>query len=164
MNDLILSFLTWIAIETGLAIAPPPTILQIPTQEIHTKSGRHFGAVALYMRETATVYLPVGWNSAALYDRATLLHELVHHMQEINRVPSQCNAERERQAYDLTRKWLSEQGVADPYAFLNMDELTITILSLCPSPDGLLHPPTRGSSLAYSLPANRLRNQQSTFN
>jgi hypothetical protein len=104
-------------------------------EEMHKKSERHSGAVALYVRDTATVYLPSDWNRETPYERAMLLHELVHHVQESNRVSSQCNAERERQAYDLTRKWLSEQGVADPYALLNIDELTITILSSCPSPD-----------------------------
>jgi hypothetical protein len=67
-----------------------------------------------------------------------LLHELVHHVQEFNRLPSRCNAERERQAYDLTRVWLSEQGVADPYAFLKVDELTVTILSSCPDLDAMM--------------------------
>jgi hypothetical protein len=92
--------------------------------------------VALYDRATATVYLPESWNQAQIYDRAMLLHELVHHVQEFNQVASQCNAEREQQAYDLTRKWLAEQGIADPYSFLKVDELTVTILSSCPPADG----------------------------
>jgi hypothetical protein len=94
--------------------------------------------VALYDRPTNTIYLPKAWNGAAIYDRAMLLHELVHHVQEFNRLPSRCNAERERQAYDLTRVWLSEQGVADPYAFLKVDELTVTILSSCPDLDAMM--------------------------
>jgi hypothetical protein len=143
MNELVFFFLTWIAAETGLATPPPPSIQLISTQEMHTKSGRPSGAASLYMRATATVHLPTGWNSTKIYDRAMLLHELVHHVQEINRVPSQCNAERERQAYDLTLEWLRNEGVADPYALLNLDELTITILSSCPIMDGRSSLPVR---------------------
>jgi hypothetical protein len=135
--NLVFIFLIWIAEQTGLEIPGPPSILFVSTQEMSERSGRPLGAVALYDRAAETLYLPSGWSSAAIYDRAMLLHELVHHIQESNRVPSRCNAERERQAYDLTRKWLSEQGVADPYSFLNLDELTITILSSCPDADGL---------------------------
>jgi hypothetical protein len=143
MNELVLSLLTWIAVETGLAIPPPPFIELIPAQELREKSGRPAGAVSLYMRTTATVYLPLGWSSARIYDRAMLMHELVHHVQEFNQVPSQCNAALERQAYDLTRKWLTDKGVADPYGLLNTDELTITILSTCPTSEGLLLIPMR---------------------
>jgi hypothetical protein len=140
MSTLVMSFLLWIAAETGLIIATPPSVVLVSLQEMQQKSGRHFASVALYMRDTSTVYLPSGWNGAELYDQATLLHELVHHMQNFNRVPSECNAQRERQAYDLTRKWLEEQGVADPYGFLNTDELTVTILSACLPLEGSLTP------------------------
>jgi len=69
--------------------------------------------------------------SSELYSRATLLHELVHHVQVFNRVPLPCRRARERDAYRLTLKWLEQQGVADPYAFLDVDEFTITLLSVC---------------------------------
>lgn len=137
MNALVLVFLTWIAEQTGLEIPEPPSILIVSAHEMRERSGRPSSVMALYDRAVETIYLPDGWSSAATYDRAMLLHELVHHIQEFNRVPSRCNAEKEQQAYDLTRKWLSDQGVADPYGFLNLDELTITILSSCPDADGL---------------------------
>lgn len=136
MNALALSLLAWIATQTGLEAPATPSILLVSAEEIHVRSGRPFGAVALYSRDTATIYLPKDWNREQLYDQATLLHELVHHIQESNRVPSKCNAQRERQAYDLTLTWLLENGITDPYAFLNVDELTITILSACPPADG----------------------------
>lgn len=148
MDTLALSFLIWIAVQTGLEIPASPSILVVSADEMRERSGRGYNVVSLYDRATATVYLPESWDGAELYDRAMLLHELVHHVQELNRVPSPCNAERERLAYDLTRKWLNEQGVADPYTFLKVDELTITILSTCPDTDGLLPPPMRGESPA----------------
>lgn len=137
MNALVFAFLTWIAEQTGLEMPGPPTILIVSAQEMRERSGRPLGVISLYDRAEKTIYLPHEWSSVAIYDRAMLLHELVHHTQEFNRVPSRCNAERERQAYDLTRKWLGDQGVADPYGFLNLDELTVTTLSSCPNAGGL---------------------------
>ena len=132
MNALVFLFLAWIAAETGLELPTPPSVVLVAAEEMRERSVRPGNRVeALYERATATVYLPESWNSEALYDRAMLLHELVHHVQEYNQVASQCNAEREQQAYELTRIWLGEQGVADPYSFLKVDELTVAILSLC---------------------------------
>lgn len=134
MNALVLLFLAWIAAQTHLELPTPPLVVLVATEEMRERSARPGNKVeALYDRVTGTVYLPESWNSEALYDRAMLLHELVHHVQEFNQVASQCNADWEQQAYDLTRIWLGEQGVADPYTFLKVDELTVAILSLCPS-------------------------------
>lgn len=135
MSELILALLTWIVGETGLAMPPPPpVVLQSEEQLTERATGgtdvKDF--LALYNRDTGIVYLRNDWNPADLRARATLLHELVHHVQAFNGVPMRCIAEGERQAYDLTLKWLREQGAVDPYAVLNIDEFTIITRSMCP--------------------------------
>jgi len=135
MSELILALLTWIVGETGLAMPPPPRVVLVSEAQINvmaTGSSDESDVRGLYRRDAAIIYLRDNWNPADLRSRASLLHELVHHVQVFNGVPSRCPAERERLAYDLSLKWLREQGVADPYAVLGLDEFTITIRSMCP--------------------------------
>lgn len=132
MNELILAFLAWIAVETGLVVPPPPPVVLVSGVTMLELTHGNSEVRGLYLRDTATIYLRNDWNAADLRSRASLLHELVHHMQFANKVPSRCPAERERLAYELTLKWLREQGVADPYAALNTDAFTIIFLSACP--------------------------------
>ena len=55
--------------------------------------------------------------------RSVLLHELVHHVQEVNRrfvsAPNQCERwwAREREAYDIQNAYLRENGSAVRFAF-----------------------------------------------
>lgn len=116
---------------------PPPTVVLLSAEQMTELAyGPDCpvteGVYAIYDGSTAAVYLRADWDAADLRSRACLLHELVHHVQYFNQVPARCAAERERLAYDLTLKWLREQGVADPYQLLDIDEFTITLLSTCP--------------------------------
>ena len=135
MSELILALLTWIVAETGLAMPPPPSVVLVSEEQMNELGSGHTDVTdirSLYHRDAGIVYLHNDWNPADLRSRASLLHELVHHVQAFNGVPVRCPAEQERQAYDLTLKWLREQGAEDPYAVLNTNEFTILIRSMCP--------------------------------
>jgi hypothetical protein len=137
MSELILALLTWIAGETGLAMPPsPPVVLLSSTQMTERAYGPERPVCedlwAAYDGSASVVYLRTDWNAAGLRGRASLLHELVHHVQFFNKVPARCPAEREQLAYELTLKWLREQGAVDPYQVLDLDEFTVFILSRCP--------------------------------
>lgn len=132
MNELVFAFLTWIAAETGLMIPPPPPVVLVSDVKMLELAHGNSEVRGLYSRDSATIYLRNDWNAADLRSRASLLHELVHHVQVANKLPSRCPAERERLAYELTLKWLREQGVADPYEVLNTDAFTIIFFSACP--------------------------------
>jgi hypothetical protein len=131
MAELVLALLLWITIETGLAMPPPPPVLTISREEMAERSLRTTDVKGLYDRETGTIYMLDGWSSANLHGRASLLHELVHHTQAFNKVPSECAAKQELQAYNLSLQWLRHQGVADPYAVLEVDDLTIAVIAMC---------------------------------
>ena len=131
MKVLVQEYLLWIRAETGLVVPPPPTIVFVSAEKMRERAGGSYSAMAIYANDTVTIYLPANWNRREMYHRAMLLHELVHHVQIFNQVPVRCAAEREWQAYSLTLNWLSRQGVEDPYAVLNLDELTVAILSAC---------------------------------
>lgn len=132
MNELVFAFLTWIAAETGLMIPPPPPVVLVSDVKMLELAHGNSEVRGLYLGDSATIYLRNDWNAADLRSRASLLHELVHHVQFANKLPSRCPAERERLAYELTLKWLREQGVADPYTVLNTDAFTIIFFSACP--------------------------------
>jgi hypothetical protein len=131
MRELVLAFLSWISAETGLTMPPPPLVELVTREEMLERASGISDVRGLYVRGAATVYLRNDWNAADLRSRATLVHELVHHMQFFHDLPSACPAEREQLAYALTLKCLREHGVADPYALLNIDELTVIFLSTC---------------------------------
>ena len=136
MRDLIVALLAWIAGETGVVMPPAPAVELLPKEQMSEHAfGRSWRAGddirAFYDADRSTVYLLDNWKSADLRSRSVLVHELVHHVQFFNRLSFECSATRERQAYELTAKWLRLQGVADPYAVMDTDEYTITAMSAC---------------------------------
>ncbi len=136
MDDLVLALLIWIAAETGLAQPPPPQIVMLPKEQIselvyRRKWNAIDNVLAVYDRDTGTVYLRNDWSLSDLSSRGRLLHELVHHTQRFNNVPTQCPEDREPLAYQLALKWLQEQGAADPYEVLGTDEFSILLRSTC---------------------------------
>ncbi len=136
MSELIVALLTWIAAETGLVMPPAPSIEWVSKEQISEQAfGRgwraHDDVRALYNGNAATVYLLKDWNGADLRNRSVLLHELVHHVQFFHHLPYECAARRERQAYDLTVKWLRSEGITDPYTVMDTDEYTIVAMSDC---------------------------------
>jgi len=132
MAELIVALLAWIAAETALVMPPPPRVVLVAEDEMPELAVGHIDVMGFYDRDTATVYLRADWDPADLRSRATLLHELVHHVQDFNKIPSRCAAEQEILAYELAVKWLRQQGVADPYKVLDIDEFTIMFFSTCP--------------------------------
>ena len=136
MKEAIAALLTWICLQLSVAPPPPPLVEKVsPRGLVEMNFGENppenASVTALYSRATKTVYLREGWRADDLRDRATLLHELVHHVQETRRLSYPCVAARERDAYYLQLQWLREHGVSDPYAFLEINEFTILVYSMC---------------------------------
>ncbi|HEX6319095.1 MAG TPA: DUF6647 family protein [Burkholderiales bacterium] len=137
MSGLVLTLLAWITVEMGVGMPPSPDVVVVPEEQMSERAyGREWrlsdDVPAAYDRATRTVYLRNDWNPVDLRSRARLLHELVHHVQNVNGVPYDCPASREPEAYNLALQWLEEEGAADPYATLGIDEFSIWILSRCP--------------------------------
>ena len=136
MNQLVFGLLVWIAGETGLVVPPAPAIelltqTQLSDLAYGDKGKAGDGVQALYHRDKGVVYLRSDWRENNPHCVAALLHELVHHVQAFNGVRFDCAAAAERQAYDLSIKWLRDQKLADPHAVLGIDKFTIAALSLC---------------------------------
>jgi hypothetical protein len=157
VDTLARTLLAWIAAKTGLAAPEPPRIAFVPENQMRHlfdaaagpdqqpqadvpanqgAGGAHrtSSVLAFYLHATATVYLPETWRTGGLRDQSILLHELVHHVERLNKVVAACPAALERQAYGLQATWLREQGVAEPYELIGTDEFTVALLSACMPP------------------------------
>lgn len=129
--------ITWIVGKTGWTKRKLPHIKFLPHKQIVALFSENPGGadgihiVAAYSDKRHIIYLSNQWDPGSLRDRAALLHELVHHLQDLNKVKVACPAQYEKQAYELTIAWLGDNGVKDPYEFLGIDERYIYLMSHC---------------------------------
>ena len=136
--NVVTGLIAWIVAKTGWVVQEPPSIRFVPQTQLvemyfgGNSSSNDIQIGALYLAKSHIVYLPEKWNPNDLHDRSALLHELVHHLQALNNVKAKCLAAYDRQAFDLQFEWLREQGIQDPYKFIDIDEFTIRLLSQCP--------------------------------
>jgi len=135
MDALIMVLSAWIAMQTGLSVPQPPRVVHLSPDALHelttTPSAQGERVRALYGRGDRIIYLRTNWDSARLADRSELVHELVHHFQNVHAMPYPCNAARETLAYELQLKWLRDQGVADPHDLLQINDFFIVMTSVC---------------------------------
>ena len=136
--NVIVSLISWIVAKTKWGVREPPTVCFVKSDQLIDMAYGGEGIPdaprinGLYAPAGHIVYLSEKWNLNDLRDRSYLLHELIHHLQAINNVKTGCLAANERLAYELQLEWLCEQGIRDPYKFLDIDEFTITLISQCP--------------------------------
>lgn len=62
---------------------------------------------AVYDDQRRTIYLPDDWEGETPADVSVLVHELVHHLQNVAGLTFSCPQERERVAYDAQARWLA---------------------------------------------------------
>jgi hypothetical protein len=66
--------------------------------------------VAVYADPTQTIYLPEGWTGTTATELSILVHELVHHVQNVAGLKYACAQEREKLAYAAQERWLGLFG------------------------------------------------------
>src|SRR5262249_42189543 len=66
--------------------------------------------VAIYIDSERTIYLADGWTGSSYADRSVLVHEMVHHMQNMAGMKYECAQEREKLAYAAQDRWLALVG------------------------------------------------------
>ena len=62
--------------------------------------------VALYSNESKTIYLMDGWTGKTPAELSILVHEMVHHLQNVGQLKFACSQEREELAYKAQDDWL----------------------------------------------------------
>jgi hypothetical protein len=86
--------------------------------------------VALYEDSAKTIFLADDWSGASAAGVSVLVHEMVHHLQNLGRLVYACPPAREKLAYQAQELWLNRFGLDLENSF-GVDRLTILVRSAC---------------------------------
>jgi hypothetical protein len=86
--------------------------------------------VAVYSDATQTIYLPEGWTGTTPTELSILVHELVHHVQNIAGLKYACPQEREKLAYAAQERWLELFGHSLERDF-DLDGFSLLVKTRC---------------------------------
>ena len=84
--------------------------------------------LALYSNESKTIYLMDGWTGKTPAELSILVHEMVHHLQNVGQLKFACPEEREELAYKAQDDWLHLFG-RDLERDFQMDPFSILVKS-----------------------------------
>ena len=86
--------------------------------------------VALYDDRDNTIYLPTKWTGQTPAEVSVLVHEMVHHLQNIAKAKFECPQAREQLAYAAQQKWLALFGrnLNDEF---QIDPFTLLVTTRC---------------------------------
>jgi uncharacterized protein DUF6647 len=141
MSALLAAIALWLAANFDL-----PTSAELPTVELATTTqiqtlrydgivhdARHTAenqSVAVYIDKTKTIYLPATWKPDNAADLSILVHEMVHHLQNVGNLKFACLAEREELAYQAQEAWLKLFG-RDLRRDFELDPFTLLVKTRC---------------------------------
>jgi len=131
------AIVTWLATNFELpAIYSHPRIAFASAQQIAslrygtggTDGGRQ--VMGVYVDRSKTIYLPQGWAGRSPAELSVLVHELVHHLQNLDKRRYDCPEAREKLAYDAQEKWLGLFGRSLLQDF-QIDAMTLKVGTAC---------------------------------
>lgn len=85
---------------------------------------------AQYDDATRTIYLPEAWTGDSPAELSVLVHEMVHHVQNVAGLGYACPEEREKLAYAAQRQWLALVG-RDLLQEFRLDPMTLLVRTNC---------------------------------
>jgi hypothetical protein len=93
-------------------------------------SSAQHDTIAIYYDATRTIYLPEGWTGDTPAELSVLVHEVVHHFQNVLRLKYECPQEREKLAYIAQDRWLGLFGhsLSDDFA---LDPFSLFVKTTC---------------------------------
>jgi hypothetical protein len=86
--------------------------------------------VAVYDDKLQTIYLPEGWTGATPIEISVLVHEMVHHLQNVGHLKHECLAARETLAYAAQALWLDLFGLNLAREF-ELDDFDLLVRTRC---------------------------------
>jgi hypothetical protein len=147
MHTLLTVIVTWLSINFGLpAIHEHPRVEFVPAAKMtdvrysRLASNRpergatpreiDHGVHAIYDDRSRTIYLPDGWSGTTPAEVSLLVHELVHHLQNVAGLEYDCPEAREKPAYRAQARWLElfDQSLVDEFG---LDAMTILVRTSC---------------------------------
>jgi hypothetical protein len=86
--------------------------------------------VAVYDDSSRTIYLPQRWTGATVAEQSVVVHEMVHHLQNVAGMKYECGGAREKLAYLAQAEWLKRHGLDLEQEF-EVDMFTVVAMSGC---------------------------------
>ena len=86
--------------------------------------------VAVYHDATRTIFLPDAWTGTTTAELSVLVHEMVHHLQNLAGLKYECPGAREKPAYLAQDRWLNLQGL-DLEKEFQIDKFTLVVSAAC---------------------------------
>jgi hypothetical protein len=87
-------------------------------------------SVAVYYDAKRTIYLLEGWTGSTPAELSVLVHELVHHFQNVLRLKYECPQAREKLAYVAQDRWLALSGHSLESDF-HLDPFSLLVKTTC---------------------------------
>ncbi len=146
MSALLTAIVLWLSANFGLpAVYDFPRIERISSTEMAEVFYRSVPAdlhakmsiddmqpvFSLYNNETRTIYLRSDWTGRTAADLSLLVHEMVHHLQNLSAPTFQCPLAREKLAHEAQERWLNMFGRSLLSEF-GIDKLSILMSTSCP--------------------------------
>lgn len=86
--------------------------------------------LAVYDDSKRTIFLPDTWMGKTPAEMSILVHEMVHHLQNVGQLKYECPAAREKPAYLAQDRWLTQHGLDLEQEF-EIDKFTLVVNSAC---------------------------------
>jgi len=137
MTALLTALVTWLAANFDLPaiydlpdvrFVPPAQISDLRYRDIATKRRR--AVIAVYDDASRTIYLNDAWTGQSAEELSILVHEMVHHLQNLAGHRHPCPGARERLAYEAQERWLGLFGLSLAAAF-ELDPMTLKVSTAC---------------------------------
>lgn len=131
----------WLAFEFGLpktleqatvAFASPSRMAGLRFRDLSSDQwpNERSEILAVYDDDAKTIYLPEGWTGGTAAELSVLVHETVHHLQNVDRQKFACPEEREKMAYEAQERWLKLfSGSLE--ADFQLDPFTVLVRTTC---------------------------------
>ena len=137
MKIVLVLMMTWLTENFDLPVIHVEPNIKFATQQemaatryngvVQNSAGQFVG---LYEDRSKTIVLSDDWTGDTPAELSVLVHELVHHIQNVAKLTSFCPEAREAVAYAAQEKWLSLFGQSLATAF-ELDPLTLKVRTSC---------------------------------
>lgn len=86
--------------------------------------------VAVYDDAKRTIYMPQGWTGVTSAEQSVLVHEMVHHLQNLGKLKYECPEAREKLAFAAQEQWLElvDRTLASEFG---LDPFTLLVRTSC---------------------------------
>jgi Domain of unknown function (DUF6647) len=110
---------SWLTSEFGLSIESLPAVEFVARERLTALRYRglpsdHMGEardiLAVYDDDARRIYLRRGWTGRSVAEASILVHEMVHHAQNVGKEKAECPEAREKLAFEAQERWLRRFG------------------------------------------------------